>query len=411
MKLIEPGLLQIFRIFTVIQLALLLLAFLGAADNEDIGNVAFSFLSFMQGLALLLYLSLGFLRRWLGRWYLPMALLVASIGPIFARAWGVLAWIDAGITGEAAAAEPGALMVWLAVPLILVSAQYGVRAMLVFNFSTALLEIFLAALTLSVGGPALRSIIQAELGRLIIFIAIGYIIGRLFREQRQQRAELEAANVRLAEHATTLEQLAISRERNRMARELHDTLAHTLSAVALQLEGLSAVWDSDPQAARATLETVQRVTRNGLDETRSALHALRTNPVEDLGLVLAVQNLVESTAERTGLKLVMALPPRSIEVAPEIAHHVYRIAEEALNNVVRHANATTLNVALRQRNQQLILTITDDGIGFDTAQSLPVGHYGMIGMQERALLCHGQLTVHSQPGEGTEVKLQVKGSI
>ena len=408
MKLIEPGLLQIFRIFTAVQLALLVLTFMGAADNQDVGNVVFSFFSFIQGLVLLVYLSWGRLERWLGRWYLPLALLVATTGPIFARAWGVLAWLDAGVTGEAAAAESGALVLWLSVPLILVSAQYGIRAMLVFNFGAAILEIVLAMQAQRWGGPLLRGIIQSELGRLIIFFAVGYIIGRLFREQRQQRSELEAATLRLAEHATTLEQLAISRERNRMARELHDTLAHTLSAVALQLEGLSAVWDSDPQVARATLETVQRVTREGLDESRRALYALRSNPVEDLGLVLAIQNLAQSTAERIGVELTLDVPDHRAEVAPEIAHHVYRIAEEALSNVVRHANASTLRVSLHQRNRKTVLAVTDDGIGFDNTQSAPTGHYGMIGMRERALLCHGHLTVESEPGVGTKVELQVK---
>jgi signal transduction histidine kinase len=106
-------------------------------------------------------------------------------------------------------------------------------------------------------------------------------------------SELAEKNVELARYATTVEQLTISHECNRMARDLHDTLAHTLSAVAVQLEALNAQFDSDTTGARETLRRTRELTRNGLQEVRRALNALRASPLEDLGLAQAIRHQAE----------------------------------------------------------------------------------------------------------------------
>ena len=189
-----------------------------------------------------------------------------------------------------------------------------------------------------------------------------------------------------------------------MARELHDTLAHTLSAVAIQLEALDALWDGDPQAARKTLLLSRDLTRSGLVETRRALQALRANPLEDLGLGLALRHLAETTAARAGLQLSLDIPSKLGQLSPFAEQNIYRIAEEALNNTVRHANAHHLTVSLRQNSKQIMLLIADDGLGFD-AQPVQNEHFGLVGMRERAALCHALLQIESAPDKGTCISL------
>jgi signal transduction histidine kinase len=215
--------------------------------------------------------------------------------------------------------------------------------------------------------------------------------------------------VRLAHYSATLEQLAISRERNRLARELHDTLAHTLSSLAVQLEAVRSLWERDPAGARALLDTSLAATRGGLGEARRALQALRAAPLEDLGLPLALRRLAEAAAERAGIALDLRLPERDPELPPDVEQCVYRVAQEALENVVRHAQASQVAVHLEQDGRQVTLLVRDDGQGFDSAQLNGDQRFGLQGMHERARLVGGQLELTSRPGGCTTLRLVVGG--
>ncbi len=215
------------------------------------------------------------------------------------------------------------------------------------------------------------------------------------------------ANARLQNAATTLEQLTISRERNRMARELHDTLAHSLSAVAVQLEAVDSALESEPGTAHVLLTKALAQTRTGLTETRRAMHALRASPLEDLGLPLALQNLAESTARRNGMTLDIQLPTTPPNLAPNMEQGIYRIAQEALTNVARHADATHLAVSLGC-NGAISLTIQDNGRGFDVSSIDAGGHFGLQGMRERADMMNATLDIQSAIGRGATVRLVAK---
>ena len=143
--------------------------------------------------------------------------------------------------------------------------------------------------------------------------------------------------------------------------------------------------------------------RTGLQETREALKALRSNPLDDLGLRLALEALITTTAGAANLKLDLRLPPADPVLSPDTEHTIYRIAQEAVANVVRHAMAGALAVHLAAEEHRLTLVVRDDGRGFDTAQDSPGGHYGLAGMRERAELMGGQFTIASAPGAGTIV--------
>src|SRR5689334_5255301 len=235
---------------------------------------------------------------------------------------------------------------------------------------------------------------------------VGLGFAWLITRQREHRAALAEANRKLAQYAATTEQLAVSQERNRLARDLHDTLAHSLSGVSVQLEAVQALWDVNADAARKMLDQATANTRSGLTEARRALQALRAKPLEDLGLVLALSTLAESVAARAGLNLDLDVHNHLDHLAPEVEQCIYRVAQEALTNVARHAGARSLRVALTHDNGALTLTISDDGRGFDPA-AVNGTHYGLKGLRERAEMIGATLEVSSRPEQGTSIQLEI----
>jgi signal transduction histidine kinase len=411
---LEPGLLSVFRLFAGLRLGLLLLANVA----QEVFQWQLVQPPFLLGVAdsvlLFGYLSWPWLQRQLGRAFLPGALVIASVGTVIERylqSFQRPVHLD---IGEQVA--PGGawllflfvlpvLMDFLFVPLVMVAWQYKFRWVILFCLGTALLDLTLDTLSGDVGRP--RSYFAA-FTRTGSFVLVGYMVHRLVKGQREQRQALAQANARLAHYATTLEQLAVSRERNRLARELHDTLAHTLSAVAVQLEAVSALWDSDSKAAHAMLDQSLAATRTGLTETRRALQALRATPVEGMGLALAISNLAESVTARTGLALDLRLPEWVNDLSPEVEQSVYRVAQEALANITQHAGAGRVTLQLVQDDRRLTLTISDDGYGFDPDDVDSDYRFGLKGMREWAEAAGGTLEVESQPGRGTTVRLVVK---
>jgi signal transduction histidine kinase len=409
---LEPGLVQIFRLFVGGRLALLSLSLLGKLTQPLPLVLRFPFLGILETLFLLGYLSWPWLQRQMGRAYLSFALLIASSAPILEAAFAMVVRLARGVSGANAISDVWQLILVLFIPLILTSWQYSFRSVLTFSLGTALLELgIMVLIRLRLPFP-IMNIVRLVLIRTVLFVLVGYVIVRLVKEQRAQRQALAQANAQLTRYATTLEQLAVSRERNRLARELHDTLAHSLSAVAVQLEATNALWDQDLTAARDMLEQSLQATRRGLSEARRAIQALRATPLEDLGLALAIRNLAESAANRGGLTLHWQGDDQVNILEPDVEQSVYRIAEEALVNVVRHAGARHLTVQLDQErgqsNRALRLVISDDGQGFDMSRPSQEGRYGLKGMIERAALIGGALAVESEPGAGTTVRLVVE---
>jgi signal transduction histidine kinase len=398
---VEPGILQLFRIFIALEILLVLLRMgLEAAFRSDFPLVQPAWPALVSLALQLGYLSWRGLERALGRLYLLIAL-VASVGlTIVAAASGLKFRVDAGIRAEELVRGSWILIVVLLVPLIIVAWQYGFRWVLWFCVLTVGTELALTLPLAGKGGPPALTLVVISLVRCLFFIPVGYAVARLARAQREQRAALAEANARLARYASTLEELAVSRERGRLAHELHDTLAHGLSSVAVQLEAMRALWSSQPEAARKLLTEALEATREALGEARRAIGALRASPLQDLGLARAVRALAESEATRGGF----TLDERIEEIGTssgEVEHAIYRIAAEALTNIVRHAQARRVTVRLEPAR----LLVADDGRGFDPAAPLDDGRFGLYGMRERARMIGANLTIESAPGRGTTVQL------
>jgi len=151
------------------------------------------------------------------------------------------------------------------------------------------------------------------------------------------------------------------------------------------------------------LEESIQTTRAGLTETRRSFQALRASPLEDLGVCLALKELAVNAAERCGAALTLDLPQTVTNITSDKAQATYRIAQEVLENIVRHAGASQIHVSLQQKNNLLTLIITDDGQGFDLSKVDADASFGLRGLQERAELVGGQCTIQSLANSGTSV--------
>jgi signal transduction histidine kinase len=407
---IEPGLLQVFRIFILVRLLLIFIGLrLQTLIQVERGRLYLLFL-LIEATILLLYLNWSWARKALGRAYLPLGLIYATAIPIVEQAIAMVLRGAGIIQGNTATGGVWGLAILLLVPLILVSWQYSFIIVVVYTISAAFFE---WALIIPIGfrlGVEIPSIVGVVIVRSILFLLIGSIIVRLMRDQREQREALAQANIQLTEHATTIEQLATSQERNRLARELHDTLAHTLSGLAVQLEAMSSIVDREPQSLPGMIESALVTTREGLNESRRAIGALRASPLEDLGLILSLREMAEAAAERSNLSLDLNLPVR-IDVQPEVEQGLYRIAEQAITNVTQHASASHLGLKLMTDGGRLTLSISDDGRGFNPGEMKEVGRFGLRGMRERAEIIGGKLEIMSQPSHGTTVQLTMEESL
>ena len=299
------------------------------------------------------------------------------------------------------------LLPFLFVGLLLVAWQYKWQYILLIilgitGLNLGLLWSFASPSTLPFQGGIVVTLTQT-----VIFLALSFSISYLMSRLKGQQQSLEVANIRLNHYASTLEHLATSRERNRVARELHDTLAHTLSGLSVQLETLKAYWDVDQQAARSILDKSLTAAHSGLEETRRALKALRASPLDDLGLALATRTMVEEAASRANLTVDLSITDKMPALSPDLEQCIYRIAQEAIANVMKHANAKNLTVKLVFIEGKVTLVVSDDGIGFDTEKSSGSSQFGLSGMQERAELVGGELKIVSKQGDGTTIQLTI----
>ncbi|MFH1634473.1 MAG: sensor histidine kinase [Chloroflexota bacterium] len=406
-RTIEPGLLPIFRYFTgiaMIYFAALVIFTAIQTGEGDTPTQLNSYVNFGINLALFGYLSWNWLRRKLKQWYLPLALASATVIPIFSN----LIYLaespeDLSIT----ITRSWLLLPILLVPLVLIAWQYEFRYVVIFVLASALVE--MSVLYPQIGEINFQTmpILGVPLIRAFAFGTVGHIVTLLVNGQRAQRRELVRANIKLGQHANTLEQLATSRERNRLARELHDTLAHTLSGQAVNLEAIKLMLPSEQTEAHAMLEHSLSNTRSGLAETRRALKDLRSKQLEDLGLMIAVRNLATEAASRAEFALSCQISDHLPELTPDVEQCLYRIAQETLENIVRHADAQKVTLQLKTEDRTLILTISDDGCGFDPQNVDFADKLGIQGMRERAILMSGNLEVHSHSTKGTSVQLSI----
>lgn len=214
---------------------------------------------------------------------------------------------------------------------------------------------------------------------------------RLERDLRRQAAELAASG-----------------ERANLARELHDSVTQALFSMGLTTRSLEMLLDTDPLAARQKLTDLRELQRDALAEMRTLIFELRPASLEQDGLLQAIRAHAAAVQGRTGLVVEVNCPVDELPRAPlDVEEAVYRIAQEALHNVVKHANARAARISLTREGQRLTLRVEDDGTGFDPDR-LPRGHLGLHGMRQRADRAGGKLSFSSRLGKGTQVQVRIK---
>lgn len=400
MTAIEPGLIRILKVFVALRFGVAVLVFWTVNQEADPTNPRFPGTSLVLfGLALIL-LSWPSMARRMRRWYLPAILAFITLGPIIESAVTIAGRLDAGLTPNDALQDYWQPFFLLWVPLLMIAWQYRYRAVFAFATVTTLLDMALAAPPLEAADADVTVVAALIFARGLLFAFVGLFVVKLVAEQKEARRAL-------ADHAGTLEELATSRERNRLARELHDTLAHSLSAVAVQLEAVKALWDDQPMEAKAMLDRSLEGARGGLGEARRAIQALRASPLEEFGLAGALDHLGAAVEARSSLAVTTSVDADVAELRPDVEQAVYRIADEAMTNAARHAEAGHVEVRVGRRGGRVVLEVRDDGRGFDPEATVADGHVGLQGMRERATMVGGVLDVRSASRRGTTVHFEV----
>jgi signal transduction histidine kinase len=214
-------------------------------------------------------------------------------------------------------------------------------------------------------------------------------------------AEREEAMERFAERIVLLQET----ERRRLAGEIHDGISQRIVSLSFHLSAAADAVTSDPVSAAHQIARAQELASAALDETRHAIAGLRPPVLDDLGLAASLESLARSTPlPKVQVDTTSTPLPEHVETA------VYRIAQEALQNVMKHAEAQHVHLRLAVNGGTVLLEVSDDGAGFDptaAAERAGPGGYGLPGMQQRAELLGGQLTAESAPGRGTVVRLRV----
>jgi PAS domain S-box-containing protein len=208
---------------------------------------------------------------------------------------------------------------------------------------------------------------------------------------------LDISDRKLAEAASILE------ERNRMAREIHDTLAQTFTGILLQVGAATQVPMDNPHASQSYLEMIDELARAGLAEARRSVAALRPQLLEKGNLESALRRLVTQMRSTIDTVLVYETQGTAYSLPADVENNLLRIGQEALTNAIKYACAGEIRVELVYNQTQCILRVKDDGQGFGVSSALLSGGFGLLGMSERAEHIGAQLSIQSQPGQGTEI--------
>ncbi|MHB8112154.1 MAG: sensor histidine kinase [Bellilinea sp.] len=240
-----------------------------------------------------------------------------------------------------------------------------------------------------------------------VLISVFSTVTRRAQEAREEsqalNAELQAANRKLQEYALQVEQLAAAEERSRLARDLHDSVSQTIFSLTLTAQAARILLDRDPGRVAGQLDHLQSLAKSALGEMRSLIQQLRPDPLMLDGLAACLRQHVRERKEQDDLEVDLTIQgERRLPAAVE--EGLFRVVQEALNNVVRHAGVNAASVTLRLDQNPIELCIEDRGKGFNPQGKSPdTGHLGLAGMAERVRSLGARLEIDSAPGSGTRV--------
>jgi signal transduction histidine kinase len=275
---------------------------------------------------------------------------------------------------------------WLVAYVVAIAASFAYS----MNLGEGLIALFLYGVLYALIGAFAAAVVRADTAR---------------RESQALLAELQEAHRQLQDYALHAEELALVEERNRLAREMHDTLGHRLTVASVQLEGAQRLCPTDPERAARMVGTVREQVREALGELRSTVATLRTPIEADLHLRSSLRRLVTHFEEATGLTVHRVLPEVIPDLPSEQRLALYRATQEALTNVQRHAEASQVWLVLTVSDDAITLLVSDDGQGL-TLSGKETG-FGLQGMRERAAQLGGDLYLEPRRGGGTQLSFRL----
>lgn len=226
------------------------------------------------------------------------------------------------------------------------------------------------------------------------------------REIETLVVQLKEANERLREFALQAEELAVVKERNRLAREIHDGLGHYLTTLNMQIKAIKAVMDTDLESAHQLLSKAEGVTHKALLDIRQSVRALRDPGLPIKNIEEVIRDLLQE-CEHSGIQTRMEVKGTSRKIDQELKAALIRLVQESISNTLKHSRATIYQLVLDFQPDCIVLEIYDNGVGVD-GESLK-GGFGIIGMQERVALLKGKMEISTAPGAGFSIKIVLPG--
>lgn len=284
----------------------------------------------------------------------------------------------------------------------------GLYALADYNIAAALfpsvpLSVYLSYYTYAFRGWL--SGVESLLTSLHVLLFVVFLV-LLFLAQKEENTRVHQLNEQLQEsyrqlqdYADKTEHMAELRERNRLAREIHDTLGHTLTGIIMTTDASLVLMDNAPEQAKQQLQLANQTAREGLNDVRRSINALRPDTLEHRKFAEALEDTIEKFCLTTAAKVAYTQNAGEMDFAPDEEEAIYRVLQESLTNAVRHGKARNIEVRLDRTDRELVITVKDDGIGMAPGQ--PEG-FGLRHMRERLELLHGSLEYGNRPaGEGS----------
>jgi signal transduction histidine kinase len=237
----------------------------------------------------------------------------------------------------------------------------------------------------------------------LVLIFVLLLVGTLLAE-KQSRQELSLANRRLREYALLIENQATLQERNRIAREIHDSVGHSLTAQSIQLENVAMLLEEDTKGAAQHLQKARQLGKEALQNVRQSVATLRNHPLKGKSLTAALTKLVQEYEKTTGIPIHTQIKLTS-PLSTEVSTAIYRVVQEALTNISKHSHANQVLLILQENNKGIFASIEDNGQGFDPQQNTT--GFGLQGMRERIEVLGGHLYLTSQRGKGCKIQVEI----
>ena len=238
-------------------------------------------------------------------------------------------------------------------------------------------------------------------GRHLYTVILRDVTQRVASDEALRRSRAEVHRMALA--AST----AIEQEKSRTARELHDELGQALTALKIDVAFLRESLAGAPEPVQRKLGAMQVLLDGTVAAARRIASDLRPLMLDDLGLTAAAEWLAQNFTNRTGIPCELVIGAGDLDLPDPYATAVFRVLQETLTNVAKHAEATHVDASLTREGDEVVLGVKDDGRGFSTVDATAAGHYGLLGVRERAVLLDGTVQIESAPGHGTRIELRI----